>query len=73
MGGLGVRAGLWARLLVALGGLCIVAAVVVLASWAWALLVAGILLMLFGLLLVEVPAGLPWVPSGPGDVTRVGR
>lgn len=67
-----MRAGLWARLLVALGGLCIVAAVALLAGVAWALLAAGVALVVYGLLLVDVPAG-PWVPSGPGDATRVGR
>jgi hypothetical protein len=46
---------LLAHLLVAVGGVLIVAAVVLLAGSAWALLAAGILTVLYGLLLVEVP------------------
>jgi hypothetical protein len=54
VGGVGVKS-LLAHLLVAAGGVLIVAAVVLLAGPAWALLAAGVLTVLYGLLLVEVP------------------
>jgi hypothetical protein len=74
VGGVGVKAVL-AHLLVAVGVVLIVAAVFLLAGVAWALLTGGILTVLYGLLMVEVPArpGPAEVPPGPGDVTRVGR
>lgn len=71
MGDVGVKTAL-AHLLVAAGALCIVAAVWLLACGAWALLVAGILAMVYGLLLVDVPAKTVVAPV-PGDATRAGR
>lgn len=72
-----------AYLLVATGCVCVVAAVVLLAGWPWALLAAGLLLLAGGLLLVEVPerperaqalaAESGVTPLGSAGAARVGR
>jgi hypothetical protein len=78
VGGVGVKA-VVAHLLVAVGGVLIVAAVVLLAGPAWALLAAGVLTVLYGLLLVEVPerperVAVPAPPVTPLDEAfRAGR
>lgn len=80
MGGVGVRTLVVAQLLVAVGAGLVVAAVWLLLGVAFALLVAGVLAIGYGLLLVEVPArgevevpepGV--VPLGRAGASRAGR
>lgn len=64
-----------AHALVALGSALIVAGVVIVAGWPWALVVGGVLVGLYGLLLVDVTPAAPATPSvRPAEPTRlVGR
>lgn len=71
MGGVGVSSAR-AHLLLWAGAGMVVAAVFLLGGVAWALLVAGILVVAYALLLVDVQSPVPAVPV-PGDATRVGR